>query len=166
MRPSSVKENMLSGDRIELGNFYHGNLETAKRIGSRKRGISWHITVAIRREDDQNLQMMMFVYVFRSCYQDSCAVLSIMSDVLRQLKEAQPQMKNIYYLQDNAGCYHCGTTIVGAGPVSQQHEVSVKRMDFCDSQAGKWTCDRKAATVKSHMKTFLTSGNNIERKRK
>ena len=70
--------------------------------------------------------------------QDSCAVLSIMSDVLRQLKEAQPQMNNIYYLQDNAGCYHCGTTIVGAGPVSQQ--VSVKRMDFCDSQASKWTC--------------------------
>ena len=60
-------------------------------------------------------------------------MLSIMSDVPRQLKGAQPQLKNIYYLKDNAGCYHCGTTIVGAGLVSQQHEVSVKGMDFCDS---------------------------------
>lgn len=35
-------------------------------------------------------------------------------------------------------------------------------MDFCDSQAGKGTCDWKAATIKSHMKNFLNSGNNTE----
>ena len=127
-----------------------------------KRGISWHITVAIRKGDDRKLQMMTFVNVFRSCNQDSCTVLSVMSDVLRQLKEAQPQLKHIYYWQDNAGCYHCGTTIVGARLVSQQHEVSVKRMDFCDTQAGKGACDRKAATMKSQMKIDLNSGNNIE----
>ena len=33
-------------------------------------------------------------------------------------------------------------------------------MDFCDSQAGKGACDRKAATIKSHMKIFLNSGSN------
>jgi len=36
-----------------------------------KRGISWHLTVAIRRADDHKLQMMTFVNVFRSCSQDS-----------------------------------------------------------------------------------------------
>lgn len=35
-------------------------------------------------------------------------------------------------------------------------------MDFCDSKAGKGACDRKSATIKSHMKIFLNSGNNIE----
>ena len=35
-------------------------------------------------------------------------------------------------------------------------------MDFCDPQAGKGACDRKVATIKSHMKIFLNSGNNIE----
>ena len=35
-------------------------------------------------------------------------------------------------------------------------------MDFCDSQAGKGACDRKAATIKPHMKIFLNSGNNID----
>ena len=57
-----------------------------------------------------------------------------MSDVLRQFKEAQPQMKNIYFLQDKT---MLAATIVGAGLASQQHEVSVKMMDFWDSQAGK-----------------------------
>ena len=127
-----------------------------------KRGISWHLTAAIRRGDDHKLQMMTFVNVFRSCCQDSCTVLSVMSDMVKQLREVHPQLENIYYWQDNAGCYHCGTTIVGAKLVSQQHGVSVRWMDFCDSQAGKGACDRKAATIKSHMKIFLNSGNNIE----
>ena len=35
-------------------------------------------------------------------------------------------------------------------------------MDFCDSQADEGACDRKASTIKSHMKIFLNSGNNIE----
>ena len=123
-----------------------------------KRGISWHLTVAFRRGDDQKLQMMTFVNVFRSCSQDSCTVLSVMSDVVRQLREAHPRIENIYYWQDDAGCCHCGTTIVGAELISQQHGVSVRRMDFCDLQAGEGACDRKAASIK----TSLNSGNNIE----
>ena len=106
--------------------------------------------------------MMMFVNVFRSCSQDSCTVLSVMSDVVRQLREGHPQLQNIYYWQDNASCYHRGKTIVGAKLVGQQHSVSVRRMDFCDLQAGKGACDRKSATIKSHMKIFLNSGKNIE----
>ena len=89
-------------------------------------------------------------------------MLSVLSDVVRQLREGHPQLQNIYYWQDNAGCYHCGTTIVGAKLIGQQHGVSVRRMDFCDSQASKGADDRKAATIKSHMKIFLSSGNNIE----
>ena len=85
-----------------------------------------------------------------------------MSDMVKQLREVHPQLENIYYWQDNACCYHCGTTIVAAKLISQQHSISVRWMDFCDSQAGKGTCDRKAATIKSHMKIVLYSGNNIE----
>ena len=76
--------------------------------------------------------MMTFANVFRSCSQDSCTVLSVMSDVVRQLRKAHLRLENIYYWQDYAGCYHCGTTIVGAKLISQQHGVSVRRMDFCD----------------------------------
>ena len=47
-----------------------------------KRGMSWHITVATRRAQNQELKMMTFVHVYETCNQDSCAVLSIMKDVI------------------------------------------------------------------------------------
>ena len=46
-----------------------------------KKGMSWHITVATRRAENQELQMMTFVHVYQTCNQDSSAVLSIMKDV-------------------------------------------------------------------------------------
>ena len=79
-----------------------------------KRGMSWHITVATRRAGNQELQMMTFVHVYQTCNQDSCAVLSIMKDVIEKRKSQLPQLKTVFYRQDNAGCYHCGATIMGA----------------------------------------------------
>ena len=65
-----------------------------------------------------------------------CSLLC-MSDVVTQLREELPQLQNIYYWQDNAGPYHCGTTIGGAKLIGQQHGVSVRRMDVCDSLTDK-----------------------------
>ena len=107
-----------------------------------KRGMSWHITVANRRAENHELEMMTFVHVYQTCNQDNCAVLSIMKDVIGKPKSQLPHLKTVFYRQDNAGCYHCGATIVGAsftGP-----------------------CDRKAASIKSHMKIHLNQGSNID----
>ena len=38
----------------------------------------------------------------------------------------------------------------------------MKRLDFSDAQSGKDPCDRKAASIKSHMKIHLNQGSNIE----
>ena len=38
--------------------------------------------------------------------------------------------------------------------------MTVKRIDFCDPQAGKEACDQKSADIKSHMKVYLNWGNN------
>ena len=38
----------------------------------------------------------------------------------------------------------------------------MKRMDFSDPQGGKGTCDRKAASIKSHMRVYLNQGSNID----
>ena len=126
-----------------------------------KRGMSWHITVATRRTENHELQMMTFVHVYQTCNQDSCAVLSIMKDI-GKLKSQLPQLKTVFYRQDNGGCYHCGATIVGASFTGCYSGVTVKRLDFSDAQGGKGPCDRKAASIKSHMEIHLNQGSNIE----
>ena len=72
------------------------------------------------------------------------------------------QLRCVFYRQDNAGCYHCGVFIVGASFAIRHHEVFVKRLDFSDPQCGKGPCDRKAASLNSHMRVHLNQGSNIE----
>ena len=57
-----------------------------------KRGIPWHVSVAMRKESTSNAgkyETLTMCHVFRSCSQDSCAVLSVMSDVLKDLKASE-----------------------------------------------------------------------------
>lgn len=128
-----------------------------------KRGIPWHITVAYKRSSTAGeLEMATFVHIFQSCSQESDAVISIMADVLVQLKEMLPVLQNVIYRQDNAGCYHSALTITAAKIVGKTTGVKVKRLDFTDPQGGKGSCDRKAATIKSHMRLYLNTGHDIE----
>ena len=125
-----------------------------------KRGISWHISVATRKCKGE-IEMLTLIHAFQSCSQDSIAVLAVIEDVVKQLKEEMPDIKSIIFRQDNAGCYHSAATMLGLQQLACQQNVAL-RMDFSDPQGGKGPCDRKAATVKSHMRTFLNSGNDIE----
>ena len=113
-----------------------------------KCGIPWHISVAFRKISDQ-FQMLTFAHIFQTCSQDSCAVLAVMVDVIKQLKTIIPGLKKVSFRQDNAGCYHCGTTIVCASTLGAELGVTIKRLDFSDPQGGKGACDRKAASIKS-----------------
>ena len=47
-----------------------------------KWGMSWHITVATRRVENHELEMITFAHVYQTCNQDGCAVLSVMKDVI------------------------------------------------------------------------------------
>ena len=127
-----------------------------------KRGIPWHIAVAMRRGTGGEMEMMSFVHLFESCNQDSCAVLAILNDVFGQLKDIMPHLKSVYLRQDNAGCYHCALTLITARQVAELNDLCLSRMDFSDPQGGKGSCDRKAATIKSHMAVYLNSGHDID----
>ena len=105
--------------------------------------------------------MLTVAHIFKFCTQDSCTVLAVMAGGIRQLKIAMPGLETVCYRQDNAGCYHCGTTLVCAAALG--HEGGkIRRLDFSDPQGGKAACDRKAATIKSHMRIYLNAGNDIE----
>ena len=73
-----------------------------------------------------------------------------------------PEVNSIYIRSDNAGCYHCAFSLLSVYHVAREHAFELKRFDFSDPQGEKGSCDRKAATIKSHMRTHLNSGHDIE----
>lgn len=45
---------------------------------------------------------------------------------------------------------------------NNDYNISIRRMDFCDPQAGKSICDRKAAHIKSCIKRYVNEGHNVQ----
>ncbi|XP_031565193.1 uncharacterized protein LOC116300455 [Actinia tenebrosa] len=125
-----------------------------------KKGISWHIAVATTKREGQ-LEMLTFVHVFKSCTQDSYSVMAIIDDVVGQLKTERPELEEVFLRQDNAGCYHSAFNLLSMKEIAKKHKVKL-RVDFSDPQGGKGSCDRKAATIKNHIKAYLNSGKDVE----
>ena len=127
-----------------------------------KRGIPWHLAVAIRNNCG-TMEMMTFAHVFEnSTDQDSSAVLAVLDDVFSQLKTVMRELQTIFIRNDNAGCYHCAQTLITAPQIAKRHGLEISRIDFSGPQGGKGACDRKSATIKSQMAAYLNSGRDIE----
>ena len=127
-----------------------------------KRGISWHISVCLRKNDFTcMLESLTFIHILSSGLQDSCNVVPIMENVLRSVKDQLPKVCSAVYRQDNAGCYHCAFTILSCKSISESSGVVIRRVDFSDPQGGKGICDRKAAQIKTYLKTYVNEGNSI-----
>ena len=73
-----------------------------------------------------------------------------------------PQLNSVYLRQENAGCYHCASTLISVHQVATKHGINLKCVDFSDPQSGKSSCDRKTATIKSHMTIYVNAGHDIE----
>ena len=97
------------------------------------------MTVAVRKgsTSEEAYGTLTLCHVFKSCSQDSCAVLAVMSDVLKDLKVVIPQLQSVYYWQDNAGCYHCGNTFTIAQKVGELRCVTVRRIFSVTRKVGK-----------------------------
>ena len=127
-----------------------------------KRGISWLITVATRKNKDGEIEMLTFVHVFKKCNQDSGTVVAILDDVFKQLTSIAPEISTIYLRQDNAECYHSASTLLAIQQVAAKNKLQLSRVDFSDSQGMKGSCNRKAATIRNDLKIYLNSGHDIE----
>ena len=64
--------------------------------------------------NDGKIKIMTIVHLFETCNQDSSAVLALLNDVFRRLKDIMPHLQSIYLRQDNAGYYHYALTLVTA----------------------------------------------------
>ena len=90
-----------------------------------KRGIPWHISVALRKNANDETELSTFVHAFESCNQDSSTVLAIIDDVFRQLKEIMPEVNSVYIRSDNPGCYHCAFSLLSVYHVAREHAIEL-----------------------------------------
>ena len=120
--------------------------------------------MATRKNKDGEIEMLTFVHVFEKCNQDSGIVVAILDDVFKQLTSIAPEISTIYLKPDNAGCYHSwsASTLLAIQQVATKNKLQLSRVDFSDPQGEKGSCDRKAATIKNHMKIYLNSGHDIK----
>lgn len=126
-----------------------------------KRGISWHISVVARKKRGK-LQTQAFVHIIENCNQDGYVVVLIIEHILRTLKNEYPELSNAYLRQDNAACYHSTVMLETCSYMAGKTGIAVGRVDFSDPQGGKGACDRKAATIKAHVRRYVNEGHDVE----
>ena len=78
-------------------------------------------------------------------------ILAVVADIVKLSKTIMLELKTVGYCQGNAGCYHCGSTIVCTSLLGNKLEVALKGMDFSNPQGGKGACDCKAALIVPRM---------------
>ena len=125
-----------------------------------KRGISWHISIVVRRLGNQ-LQHQAFSHIVRNCNQDSDAVVCVLRHTLQKLKEEHPEISTAFLRQDNSECYHSVTMLAACRLMGKATGIAVKRVDFSDPQGSKGPCDRKAATIKAHVLRLINEGHDV-----
>ena len=84
-----------------------------------KRGILWHITVAMKKSTNGDIQMLTLVHIFQKCTQVH-TVLAIFDDVIKQLKTVLP---TVYMKQDNAGCYHSALSLLSIQKIAMESRL-------------------------------------------
>ena len=77
------------------------------------------------------------------------------------LKSSYSNLSEAFLRSDNAGCYHNAFLILSLPSIGERAGIRILRYDFSDPQAGKDVCDRRIATLKSHMRRFINEGNDI-----
>ena len=125
-----------------------------------KRGLSWHISVVVRRIAEDH-QQQTFVHIIEECSQDASAVVQIIHQILKTLKAEHPEISNAALRQDNAGCYHSVSMLSACRLMGAATGIHVKGVYFSDPQGGKGPCDRKAATIKAHVRRYINKGHDV-----
>ncbi|KAL9951595.1 hypothetical protein ACROYT_G015720 [Oculina patagonica] len=85
-----------------------------------------------------------------------------MEHTLSTLKSEHPEITFAFIRQDYAGCYHNSVLLATCSLMQTKTGVSVHRVDFSDPQGGKGACDRKAATIKAHIRRHINEGHDVQ----
>ena len=77
------------------------------------------------------------------------------------LKAIYSNLSEAFLRSDNAGCYHNAYLILSLPSLGERVGIRIFRYDFSNPQTGGDVCDRRKATLKSHMRRFINEGNDI-----
>lgn len=139
-----------------------------------KRGMNWHVTV-VHVKVTSPLELSGAWLRSRSGYysrnfvhlpdnydkQDAAAVISILTHVLKEVKQELPWITKAILRSDNAGCYHGAHTILSVHAVSKATKIKVIRWLFSEPQGGKGPSDRMAGVIKRHIRQYVDEGKSV-----
>ncbi|CAB4013395.1 Hypothetical predicted protein, partial [Paramuricea clavata] len=98
------------------------------------------------------------------CYQQAAqAIESWKSHLLRSVQQDKARTDILELLDESStiGCYHSVALLCACPEISKHTGIHIKRVDFSDPQEGKGACDRKAATVKGHVRRYINEGHDV-----
>ena len=107
------------------------------------------------------MEVESFVHVFNDCQQNWFAVASICDHVLHTIKEERPQIKKVFLKSDNVRCYHNGAYLVSLRDIGVRVGIDIEQYDFLETQSGKGICDRKIASMKSHVRIYVNEKHDV-----
>lgn len=126
-----------------------------------KRGLSWHISSVISRNQSGTVEVISYAHLFDQCTQDWYAVTSIIEDLIRQIKVKNPQLQSVYLRSDEAGCYHNSDLIASLRDIGEVVGVTVQGYHYSEPQAGKDICDRILCPMKHAIRTYSNEGHDV-----
>ena len=79
------------------------------------------------------------------------------------MKAANANIQEAFLCSDKARCHHCAYLILSLPILGERAGIKRVRYDFSDPQAGTDACDRRIATVKSHMRRYINGVHDIKK---
>lgn len=126
-----------------------------------KRGLSWHISSVITKNQSGITSVTSYAHIFDSCSQDWFTVSSIIENLFHNIKKSNSKIKNVYLRSDEAGCYHNNYLIATVRDIGERTGLTVCTYDFSEPQHGKDICDRILCPMKNSLKTYCNEGHDI-----
>ncbi|CAC5425771.1 unnamed protein product [Mytilus coruscus] len=89
------------------------------------------------------------------------SVANILVNLLYQLKDANPDIDEIFLKSDNAVCYHCTNLLSFIQQNNVLFPILIKEYNFSEAQSGKDLFDSKTGTSRLHIYKYANEGHNF-----
>ncbi|CAC5406365.1 unnamed protein product [Mytilus coruscus] len=134
------------------------NQEEKAREWFAKRGINWHISVTLYKQGEE-LKTITHVHIFSSqISQDGSVTASVLCDVVHELTKQVPNIQEVNFFSDNAGCYKNTMMVV---VLRAELGDKLKTYNFSEAQDGKGPCDRRASHIKAYVRRYINEGHDV-----